>query len=51
MDAQLRTHMESHAIPGPWPAAERILVLVDDGPASRDAVRVVKRAADRSHAG
>lgn len=49
VDAQLRSHMERHAIPGPWPAAERILVVVDDDAGSRDAVRVAKRAADRSH--
>lgn len=29
VDAQLRDHMQAHAIPGPWAAGDRILVCID----------------------
>ena len=29
VDAQLRDHMQAHAIPGPWAAGDRVLVCVD----------------------
>ncbi|TMV61114.1 two-component sensor histidine kinase, partial [Thioclava sp. BHET1] len=48
VDAQLREHMAMNAIPGPWPAQERILVCVNESPAARDAIRVAKRSADRA---
>src|SRR6202007_1306451 len=32
VDDQLLTHMRAHAIQGPWPAGERILVCVDEDP-------------------
>ena len=50
VDAQLREHMAANAIPGPWPAQERILVCVNESPAARDAIRVAKRSADRARA-
>jgi two-component system, OmpR family, sensor histidine kinase KdpD len=50
VDAQLREHMAANAIPGPWPAQERILVCINESPAARDAIRVAKRSADRARA-
>ncbi len=51
VDAQLRAHMALNAIPGPWPAQERILVCINESPGARDAIRVAKRSADRARAG
>ncbi len=50
VDAQLREHMAANAIAGPWPAQERILVCIDETAATRDAIRVAKRSADRARA-
>lgn len=50
VDEQLVTHMQAHAIPGPWAAGERVLVCVDareDGPSL---VRYARRHADRLRA-
>src|SRR6478609_7628683 len=32
VDEQLLSHMQEHAIAGPWPAGDRVLVCVDSGP-------------------
>ncbi|AWD20878.1 sensor histidine kinase [Fuscovulum blasticum] len=48
VDAQLREHMAAHAIEGPWPTQERLLVCINESPAAREAVRVAKRSADRA---
>ena len=50
VDAQLLTHMKSHAIAGPWAAGERVLVCVSEDPGSPALVRFAKRVADRLHA-
>ena len=50
VDAQLREHMAVNSIAGPWPAQERILVCINESPASREAIRVAKRSADRARA-
>src|SRR5665213_765936 len=50
VDDQLLTHMQSHAISGPWPASDRILVCVSEDPRSAGLVRYAKRVADRLHA-
>src|SRR6185369_12722559 len=50
VDDQLLTHMQAHAIPGPWPAGDRILVCVSEDPRSAGLVRYAKRVADRLHA-
>ncbi|TPW27202.1 sensor histidine kinase KdpD [Martelella alba] len=50
IDRQLQDHMASHAIDGPWPAQERILVVLPEDMAGRDAVRAGKRSADRARA-
>ena len=50
VDVQLLTHMQAHAIPGPWAAGERILVCVSEDPRAAGLVRYAKRLADRLHA-
>ncbi|MBZ6075595.1 sensor histidine kinase [Microvirga puerhi] len=50
VDEQLLTHMQAHAIRGPWPAGERILVCASEHPNSAGLVRYTKRLADRFHA-
>jgi two-component system sensor histidine kinase KdpD len=50
VDEQLLTHMQAHAIRGPWAAGERILVCVNEDPRCATLVRYAKRIADRLHA-
>lgn len=50
VDAQMMAHMRSHAIAGPWPTEDRILVCVNESPVSKTLVRTAKRAAERSRA-
>jgi len=50
VDDQLLTHMQAHAIPGPWAAGERVLVCVSEDPRSAGLVRYAKRLADRLRA-
>jgi two-component system, OmpR family, sensor histidine kinase KdpD len=50
VDEQLLTHMQEHAIQGPWAAGERILVCVSEDVRSAGLVRYAKRVADRLHA-
>jgi two-component system, OmpR family, sensor histidine kinase KdpD len=50
VDEQLLTHMQAHAISGPWAAGERIVVCVSEDPRSAGLVRYAKRWADRLHA-
>ena len=50
VDDQLLTHMQAHAIAGPWAAGERILVCVSDDPRGPGLVRHAKRLADRQRA-
>ena len=50
VDEQLLTHMQAHAIPGPWAAGERLLVCVGEDPRAAGLVRYAKRLADRLHA-
>src|SRR3989442_1697342 len=47
VDEQLFTHMQAHAIPGPWAAGERILVCVSEDRRAAGLVRYAKRLADR----
>src|SRR3981081_1920781 len=47
---QLLTHMQAHAIAGPWAAAERVVGCVGQGPRAAGLVRYTKRMADRLHA-
>ncbi|RAU21680.1 two-component sensor histidine kinase [Paramagnetospirillum kuznetsovii] len=47
VDAQMVDYMRAHAIAGPWPARERILVCIDERVDAARLVRVAKRAAER----
>ncbi len=50
VDEQLLTHMRAHAIDGPWPAGERVLVCVSEDLRAAGLVRYTKRLADRLRA-
>jgi two-component system, OmpR family, sensor histidine kinase KdpD len=50
VDDQMVDYMRSHAIPGPWPAGERVLVCVEGGTRAISMVRHARRLADRLHA-
>jgi two-component system, OmpR family, sensor histidine kinase KdpD len=50
VDERMQTYMQAHAIPGPWPACERIMVCISPSPLSSRLVRVARRMADRRHA-
>ncbi|MFL9828883.1 DUF4118 domain-containing protein, partial [Rhodoplanes sp. SY1] len=47
VDDQLLSQMKARAIPGPWPAGERVLVCISEDPRSAGLVRYGKRLADR----
>ncbi|HEU0156428.1 MAG TPA: universal stress protein, partial [Stellaceae bacterium] len=47
VDEQLLSHMRAHAISGPWPAGERVLVCVGEMPGTAALVRYARRVADR----
>jgi two-component system sensor histidine kinase KdpD len=47
VDAQMLTYMRAHAIAGPWPTRERILVCVGDDMAAGRVIRAAKRVAER----
>ncbi|MGQ3671430.1 DUF4118 domain-containing protein [Xanthobacter sp. TB0136] len=47
VDDQLVTHMQAHAIPGPWSAGERVLVCINEHPGAMALVRYGRRQADR----
>jgi len=50
VDDQMRIYMRENAIPGPWPASERLLVCIGADPLSEKLVRTGKRLADNLHA-
>ncbi len=45
VDQQMRSYMDAHAIPGPWPAGERVLVCLTSSPAGERLVRTGRRLA------
>lgn len=47
VDRQMVDYMRAHAIPGPWPARERVLVCIDERVDADRLVRVARRAAER----
>jgi two-component system sensor histidine kinase KdpD len=47
VDQQLLTHMQAHAISGPWPAGDRVLVVVNEYPTAAALVRYARRIAER----
>jgi two-component system sensor histidine kinase KdpD len=50
VDEQMRAYMQTRSIPGPWPAAERLLVCVSSSPLSERLVRTARRLADNLNA-
>jgi two-component system sensor histidine kinase KdpD len=47
VDDQMRFYMETRAIPGPWPAAERLLACISANPLAEKLVRTTRRLADQ----
>jgi len=50
IDDEMRSYMESRAISGPWPAAERLLVCVSGSPYGEQLIRTTRRLADEMKA-
>ncbi|WP_448872922.1 DUF4118 domain-containing protein [Desulfobulbus propionicus] len=46
VDHEMRTYMETRAIDGPWPVAERLLVCASGSPYSEHLIRTTRRMAD-----
>lgn len=46
VDEEMRSYMETRAIPGPWPATERLLVCASGSPFSEKLIRTTRRLAD-----
>ncbi|MGH7225874.1 MAG: universal stress protein, partial [Gemmataceae bacterium] len=47
VDEQMVTYMRAHAISGPWAAAERVLVCINEDPSCAAVIRHARRLADR----
>ncbi len=47
VDAEMLTYMKAHAISGPWPTRERIMVCINESPVGAKLVRGAQRSADR----
>ncbi|HET9912229.1 MAG TPA: DUF4118 domain-containing protein, partial [Anaerolineales bacterium] len=50
VDDQMRAYMQTRAIPGPWPAGERLLVCISPSPLSEHLVRSARRLAGELNA-
>src|ERR1700742_810566 len=50
VDNQMVDYMRTHAIQGPWPAGDRVLVCIEAGPRATATVRHAKRLADQLRA-
>jgi two-component system sensor histidine kinase KdpD len=48
VDAEMIAYMKAHAVAGPWPTEERLLVCVNEAPVAKALVRAGKRMADRA---
>jgi len=46
VDKDVASYMRSRAIPGPWPASERVLALIGPDPSAENVVRHAARLAD-----
>jgi len=46
VDDQMRSYMQTRSIPGPWQAAERLLVCISPSPLSERLIRSARRLAD-----
>src|SRR5438309_6365905 len=47
VDEQMVTYMRSHAIPGPWPTGDRVLVCINDYASAKSLIRQARRMSDR----
>ena len=50
VDDQMRAYMQTRAIPGPWPAGERLLVCISPGALGERLIRTARRLADELNA-
>jgi two-component system, OmpR family, sensor histidine kinase KdpD len=50
VDDQLLSHMQAHAIAGPWPAGDRVLICVSEASNTPALIRYARRIAERLHA-
>jgi len=50
VDDQMRAYMRRQAIPGPWPAGERLLVCISPGTLGERLIRTARRLADELNA-
>jgi two-component system sensor histidine kinase KdpD len=50
IDGQMRAYMRRRAIPGPWPAADRLLVCVSPSPGSERLIHAARRLANQLNA-
>lgn len=50
IDDQMRSYMQTRAIPGPWPATERLLACISPSPLSERLIRSTRRLADELNA-
>src|SRR5574340_1528337 len=50
VDDQMRSYMRTRAIPGVWPAGERLLVCISPSPFAEKVVRTARRMADELNA-
>jgi two-component system, OmpR family, sensor histidine kinase KdpD len=48
VDAEMVHYMRAHAIAGPWPAQDRLLVCINESPVANKLVRTAKRMAERA---
>jgi len=46
VDDEMRSYMETRAIPGPWPVTERLLVCASGSPFSEKLIRTTRRLAE-----
>lgn len=47
VDEQLLSHMQAHAIQGPWGASDRLIVCIDGSPRAASLVRHARRLAEK----
>ena len=50
VDDQMRSYMRTRAVPGVWPAGERLLVCISPSPYAEKVVRTARRLADELNA-
>jgi two-component system sensor histidine kinase KdpD len=48
VDAEMLAWMEAHAVQGPWPTDERLMVCINEAPVAKALVRTGKRMSDRA---